>query len=489
MKTVTLAVIGLLLLAYTCARAFSLALVHDEGVSYLLFVYPGMKSVMDCYSSNNHFLNTILMFVSSAILGNSEPALRLPNLVAHVIYLVATVLLVRKRFGLILSVCCFVALNINPFVLDFFSLARGYGIGMALMVLGIYWFLEFLRGGRHDQRLFLRALWCAGLAVFAHMTFLNFAVSLLCVYFIVSALALAREQIPAWQIIRSLVKSMGFFYKHLLLMAIVIVPILLNFRREKMFYYGGNEGFWQDTVLSLIGSTFYDKEYPVVVVVAILLLVMGITAVALIYLVRQVRRKEVVEHPDLFVMTCITLFVALLSVAQHHLLGILYPLDRTAIYFIPLFTLMSIFLLEVILSSGVWITRMTALAACCVVVAGMVLNAWVNTNLTHSFVWSYDMDTSQAMLDLDADRKASGMSGLVRFGVSWEFEPSVNYYFVRRNLKWMDPVTREGLSGAYDYYYALPKDRAELLTKKVRIIREYPLTGNILAANDSRLHE
>ncbi|MBK7441247.1 MAG: hypothetical protein IPI65_06875 [Bacteroidetes bacterium] len=70
---------------------------------------------------------------------------RLTNLLAFVLYFFVSVELLKKirnEFWFVL--CGIFILVCNPYLLDFFALARGYGLSIGLMVLSIYKFYQYL---------------------------------------------------------------------------------------------------------------------------------------------------------------------------------------------------------------------------------------------------------------------------------------------------------------------------------------------------------
>lgn len=469
------AIISLALLAYTIARAWRLAFVHDEAVTYLLYLLPGRFALLDCYDANNHFLNTILMFLTSLIFGSGEFSLRLPNLAAHAVYLLATFALVRNRFRVLPGLCAFLLLNLNPFVLDFFSLARGYGLALAFTMLGLVFFFRAVRAPWPDTTNLLRSFWCAGLAAFANFTFLNNLVALIGVYLWLDFLAVRKQNapVPLLQVLR----RTRFFYKHILLMLIVFVPLLLCLRRAGALYYGGRTGFWTDTVGSLIQASAYGCSYPAAFTVACIVAL----ALAASGLVFSRRRCQDSPPDDAWIVGLLLAGNAGLIFLQHVAFGAAYPMDRTAIVFLPLFGLLSVLLLEYFMSNPSALIRTAALALLLAAALGMAGHLATRANLRHAWVWKYNADTRAMLKDLEADLRLRHHPGRIRLGISWVFEPSINYDYAVARPSWREPVTREGIAGDYDYFYVLPGDRAQLSGRKVEIVKEYPLTGTVLA--------
>ena len=88
-------VLGALLFAYTSYRAAVLSITWDEAFSYLQFVRHEifLPEKYEQMHANNHFLNTWLNIFFVKGFGVSELVLRLPSLIAHVLFLLLEPLL------------------------------------------------------------------------------------------------------------------------------------------------------------------------------------------------------------------------------------------------------------------------------------------------------------------------------------------------------------------------------------------------------------
>jgi hypothetical protein len=89
---------GLLLFSYTVARAYFVSFTFDESTSYLEYVRKGIiiPTHFNGGDANNHLINTWLMEFFSWLLGTSDFVLRLPNLLAHIVYLIYSAKLVKN---------------------------------------------------------------------------------------------------------------------------------------------------------------------------------------------------------------------------------------------------------------------------------------------------------------------------------------------------------------------------------------------------------
>lgn len=170
--------LSLFLCGYEAARAARLAFTYDEATTYLNSIAPGLLSCFRFDSANNHLLNSLLAGLSSLLGGTSEFVLRLPNLLAFPVYLVFAFLILDRFVKKKLIVAAgFVLLAANPYVLDFFSLCRGYGLSLAFLMASLYFLFSFLKRAARDESGLYRplrySLAAASLAVLANFTLLD----------------------------------------------------------------------------------------------------------------------------------------------------------------------------------------------------------------------------------------------------------------------------------------------------------------------------
>jgi hypothetical protein len=142
-----LLVATVLILASSVRDAALIPFNHDESVSFSIFHWdPGAR-----FAANHHPLNTFLMRGTSILLGNSEFALRLPNVLAHALYLLCTLLLVRRFRNPGLQITGFVLVNIHPIILNYFAVARGYGLALAFQVASLYFIFRMYENLAEDS--------------------------------------------------------------------------------------------------------------------------------------------------------------------------------------------------------------------------------------------------------------------------------------------------------------------------------------------------
>lgn len=457
-------------LAYTFVRAAVLSFTHDESLTYLHYVLAplGVTFTFDAFSpANNHLLNTLLMRGSAALFGDRELALRLPSWLGLGLYIAGACRLVRRFRSPGVALATFVLLLANPFLLDFFSLARGYGLGLGFTLAGLYALLTALdppvpAAGR--TLLAFALLACAGLANFA---FLDVYLAAAAVFGVVSV-----RRPGAFRALCGVALLSALYLA-------AVVPVLLKMQREGELYLGGKRGFFADTVESLVRSSLYGHgSEPLVAALGGVAVVLFLASAFLLW-----RRGR----GDGAVIAGLTAIAACGIGLQHRLFGTPFATDRSALFFVPLFVLT----LGAAADRGTeapepW-RRLTPAGALAALAALLVSHTLFCANLTYTDSWRYDADTGRMLADLAAQqsrqpRQTPEGRGRKTLGVSWLFEPAVNFYIQTRGLDWLQPVDRAGLTARdYDYYFYEEDQGDRLASRKLVEIERYPVTGNVLA--------
>jgi hypothetical protein len=112
-----------------------------------------------------------------------------------------------------------------------------------------------------------------------------------------------------------------------------------------------------------------------------------------------------------------------------------------------------------------------------------LIHYFTSLNFGYYLTWQQDSSTKQAMKiieELTIDEKQE-----IELGLSWFFEPSVNYYILKNELKWVNPVDRSGPVGEYEYYYILEEDIAKIEKYNLTLIKEYNSANAYLFAKNN----
>ena len=168
--------LGLFFFGFAVVRAAKVAITFDEVITLYYYVKKGFLGLFKFDASNNHLLNTLLVWLVTRVAGTSEFALRIPNLAGYLLYLVFSARLLRRYAPAAIAVCGFVVLNANPYLQDFFALSRGYGLSLGLLMAALFCLLRFAEetrdGSPRASRTLTTALLAAAASVLASFTLL-----------------------------------------------------------------------------------------------------------------------------------------------------------------------------------------------------------------------------------------------------------------------------------------------------------------------------
>src|SRR6476620_6522561 len=105
------------LFLYVFVRACKLSITWDEAYNYLEFTRKGILSpyFFNGVAANNHLLNSWLTYFITEIFGVSEFTLRIPNLIAYILFLFYTAKISNEFSSKLFKISAFIILNINPY--------------------------------------------------------------------------------------------------------------------------------------------------------------------------------------------------------------------------------------------------------------------------------------------------------------------------------------------------------------------------------------
>jgi hypothetical protein len=420
------------------------------------------------------------MKVCLALFGNSEFSLRLPNILAHGIYILSTIGMVKMLNNKWLILPGFVLLNFNPYLLDYFSLARGYGLASGFMAASLLFMFKYLKNQKIRDISF--CFFFATLSIFANLSWLNFYLALAGVFFFYLLIGLLNKTINT----RS-----SLFFIRLVPVFSCSVFIFLALHRPvqklvayKELFFGGHDGFWKDTIYSLMRDTLYiqSAEKFALPLMIVMLSFFGLSLAALVILLIA-RKFSNLNHPA-FVCIILLFIAGFSTIVQHYLLGTLFLTDRTALLFVPLFALYFISFLDLISEKKYPGLVSFALASgSSLFMGGVFLNA-LNLHSVRDF--KYDSNTKAMLEALAKDiPDPAKKERSIYLGAIWVHIPSIMYYQQTHNLYWMKPLYRfiNENPSQFDYYYVKgidDYDRKQFLKEQKRIVIEYPDTQTAL---------
>lgn len=273
------------------------------------------------------------------------------------------------------------------------------------------------------------------LAVLSNFSLLNYFVSHLAVLTLIVLLSTSAS---------ALYKRLGILSLFSILLGVSIIGPIQKLQLQGSFYYGGDVGFYQDTLLSLAKYSAYSAQITPLITLILngLLLVFAFTM--LLYLFTS-RLKGM---PPIYLY--LTVLVCSATIVQHYWLGTLYLIDRAAIFLYPL----------VILSFAQGITVLHnrfSHTLLLVVLVPLMMNVITKVNLHKTALWYFDAHTETVLQRLNKEGKDNNRK--VHLDFSWPFQSAIAYYYTAEKYDHLELVKnqehREALNPNADVYLYL----------------------------------
>lgn len=416
-----------LLCAY---RAATQSITVDEASTYMDFVRGGWPTIWGRYDPNDHVLYSVLARLSTDLFHPGDFSLRLPSVLAGFFFVIGLYLVLALTVeSRAIRWVTLVGVSIAPLLLDFFVAARGYGLGITLLVWAIFFSIR-----RRD----LAAGVFAGLAL---ATTLNLAYAV--VGLAVVPLLLGKGRL------RARLRGVNRVAEAAAVVFIVLWFPLFSQLNTSHFYVG--ERTYRAAIFNLIGLTirvipahdgFYGGEKGILFIqhFVLPLLMLFIVAVA----VRAFLKKK---EPPRELAPVLVLLTALAGIyAAHRILGMNYPVDRLGLY---VFVLLAIAWAIAASRANKWQFR--ALNG---VLAIALIAQFLTQFETHFFtLWVFDASINHAAQKL-RDEVRGRAPNSVSLSCTWYHTPALQYYREIYHIDALKPVERHDptqLTG-FDYY-------------------------------------
>ncbi len=468
---------GLGIVWYIIYKASTTSYTHDESYTYTHYVHQGFMDIVSYKTpyTNNHILNTVLMKYCELLFGSSELSLRLPNILAFILYSIFIILLLYKYIRKLMFPF-YLLMVLNPHLLDFFALARGYGLSFAFLLMSLY-YLSLYFTSKQNKHLILFNVG-AFLAVMSNFSLLNYYVAALIVYNIVSYIVLKIDS----------TSNNYHFYKQnkinivsVILFGMVLYEPLRRISKMSLLDFGGKNGFMEDTVGTAIYSFFYEMYVPPFLENIFKVFIVSVVALTLIIILKAIVQRNITlfnAHISLVLINLILIAIVAITIAQHLILGNDYYIHRFALFFYPIFILNFIFLLNYFFE----LSKTTSVSISYLCASLALFNIYINHNTAFYKDWKIDSDVKSMMQNLVLEHEKYPNKN-IRLGINWLFEPGVNFYRYTWDLKWLNPAHRRGISKYDDYFYILNTDKEYMDLSNKPLVYKNEQTGAVLLKN------
>jgi hypothetical protein len=426
---------ALVALAYVVLRVFTVSLTADECILYTYKKGYADWITFQFIDAQCHFLQGLLaMFCMDLLPIDEVYAIRIPSVLAFILYLFAAARISQRIPYRLLSWTTFVAFLGNAFMLDFFSLSRGYGFSQGMLLYSVKLLLDLYLQDRdqpHRAKAFL-CVWFASFAVWSNLAYLTVYLAI-CV--ILTFLAIDRHNIKAdliscltsWKRFSEFILANQYIVANGAMLGIFYLPRVILLTKHNKLYSGGTTGFVRDTVASLVQRTFYTADiaeaWP-------RLVAGGLVAASLLLFLTTLssRAKSQVRKASLLISSLLIITV-LLIYGLHYLLEVRYIRGRAALMFIPLFVGQLGF------TAAFWkkpVPRATVVA-CLLLASGIGL---YGVNLTYAWTWKHTSCVRPALTILE-QLHAEARTEPVILGTSDGLKLLTDYYKKRKGMTWL----------------------------------------------------
>lgn len=312
------AITVLLIFIYVVLRAVYVPTFHDEAATFFHYVVTGNFLPFQAHwDANNHILNSALAYFSYKVLGPEQIWIRLPNVLSFLVYGFFAIRITAELKSDLLRWLTLIAVLTSAFLLEFFSLARGYAMSIAFLLGAVYYASQYFSTKKLKHQLSLW-FWMV-LAVTASLTLVNSYLILLGLSF----LTLFRVESNRWQhVVVWLVFGLICFS--------AVSYYGFQLKGRGLLYTGLADGFVGVTVQSLVRYQLQIESHLVAVLITI---IGGLSSLFLLF--RLVLKR--VGWSAIRLTAFLLLFNAVGSVLLNWIFGINFPENRVGMYYIPLF--------------------------------------------------------------------------------------------------------------------------------------------------------
>ena len=457
-----------------CYKALYVPITHDEVATTILLTKSSYWDLI-IYKvpiPNNHILNSILTKAVVSITGVNQLSIRIINVLFFTVFSLGIYRISKSIFSL--NSWFFLAASMifftNPYLLDFFSISRGYGLSIALCTISISYLISGFKFQHHKHIWY--ALILATLASYANFTLLYFWMSVIIsskLYFLFYRKTLNKG------LIKNLLWLIALFTSFI---SLIIVPII-RMSETDQFRFWKTQGFYEDTVYYLARASLYDSKalffqlYEVVTFLAI-----GIIILNSCFIIYQLRNKDtriqLFKRP-IFITTIILLLIVIVNNLHVNLFDAPHLVGRTALFYYSLFAssfVSSFALFKSIHSPKIKVSFSLIVVLLCLI---QLIHTWKSDEIKE---WYYDSNNLHVIDYLESNRKGKNIT----LHTNWLFNPSFKFYNDFENLDWLT-------LGAYNkivcpdigeqYYYVLREDVPTLINDYI-IIKEFDSEGVLM---------
>jgi len=274
-------------------------------------------------TGNTHWLNSLA--IKCAILTGNENliVIRWFSVLSSFIFCGITFTWIRSIKDLHLKVLIFAVVLCNPYILDYFSIARGYASGLMFQALGLLYFVRALQN--HGKYFKFLALLFSGLSAISNFSYIYFFMAFCLVYF---SYYYFRKG-------NNFFKKPGFYRDCFYSLAIALLVIrAFKFMTDcSNDVVGAGTEYFREYFHVFIDGLVYRK-WPINIQQLDMLSYVVFTIILISFSYGIINRKKH-NNEIYFYISCILAIIISVSLINHFVFGLVFPYYRSAVFLFP----------------------------------------------------------------------------------------------------------------------------------------------------------
>lgn len=459
----------------------------DESRTYFQTIMPGPRVIALQFHGQNHTLQSYLSFYGTNLFGLSFLSLRLGSVLGFLIYVLGSIRLSRicsnTKWLFFLTL---LTLTINPVVLDFGVVARGYSLALAFFMVALGQCASRIARNQSTEKtrstLIILSCLCS-LTVLSNLSFAFATFSMLAVFVF-------------WILLES--RSWRRMVVDLLLVSVpgTVLFLLLNpavFHFSMVTFYFGSASWWEFyeslTRIAFDSRNSRFNALPGVSLIRFLPLLLSLVVPAFVFLafIPAIRnRKKMKEHAPntrlwLFLSAVFSITVLIHSFF-HWVMSRPLPQDRTGLFLLPLAVLIitsSITGLDAIkqASASSRILRQSST----ILLGALVVSFLLNVRLVWVYVWKFDSGGPEVSTFVS---NYASEHHVGHVGTQWPLDQALRFYPALRKDAYFPELQELSLpsDASRENLFVLHTRKSPFIEReKLRIIFEHPLSEVVVA--------
>ena len=353
-------------------------------------------------------------------------------------------------------------------MLDFFSLARGYGLSLGFLMISLYFFVRNNQKYKHIEvfnKDFLFSIVFASLALFSNLSSINYFITILILFSFQFYFYNSFEKIRPN-------KANYYFY---IIILISFIPLYFSVQRLLLLNSSGQLYFGtyslRTTFNTISASVLYTGGYSEYVFKSISNVLLFGIPLSIIISLFWIKRIEVRYKKIVFLFLIIIVGLFLESLLFHAK----FPIGRSTLIYFPLIILLFYFFVEKSLNK---LPKSIGLYLSIALFFSLIIPIFIHfknvNNFSHFADWKYDSHTKEVALILEKETKNQEYKS--KISNNWLFEPALNYYISTKKMN-LEKATRDSISPESTYIY---ENYFDYDSSKYKVLIKFDDTKTIL---------